>query len=284
LPTENKQWLAPRRALYKALVSLLHHLIHPLSDLPLHYFYLSLLSLIHNMPSFLGAAALAGLLSTVIAAPTAPPTNVKITVSQVPNGKVFVNGALSVNSTFSKFGVAPPSNVLNAAAAAQSGSVKASPEQYDESYLCPVTLGSNTLMLDFDTGSADLWAFSNETPQKQAQGHSLYNTATGTKLQGYTWKIVYGDGSGAKGNVFADKVVVGGVTATRQAVEAATSVSKTFSQDKQNDGLLGLAFSSINTVKPQKQTTFFDTVKPTLAQKLFTADLKHGQPGQYTFG
>lgn len=128
------------------------------------------------------------------------------------------------------------------------------------------------------------WAFSNETPKSQSNGHSLYNTASGTKLQGYSWKITYGDQSGAGGDVYADKVVVGGVTATRQAVEAATSVSAQFAQNVDSDGLLGLAFSSINTVTPKQQTTFFDTVKPTLAKALFTADLKKGTAGSYTFG
>jgi aspergillopepsin I len=113
---------------------------------------------------------------------------------------------------------------------------------------------------------------------------AFYNTASGNELQGYSWSIVYGDGSGASGNVFADKVVVGGVTATRQAVEAATSVSQTFRQNKPRDGILGLAFSKINEVSPKKQTTFFDTVKNTLTTQVFTADLKKGQPGSYTFG
>jgi hypothetical protein len=84
--------------------------------------------------------------------------------------------------------------------------------------------------------------------------------------------------------VYADKVVVGGVTATSQAVEAATSVSSQFSQDKDDDGLLGLAFSSINTVQPQAQKTFFDTVKPSLASPLFAVSLKYHAPGTYDFG
>ena len=99
-----------------------------------------------------------------------------------------------------------------------------------------------------------------------------------------TWDITYGDQSGAAGIVYADTVVVGGVTATKQAVEAATSVSSTFAQNTADDGLLGLAFSSINQVKPDPQTTFFDTVKSTLAKGLFTVDLKKGTAGSYTFG
>jgi hypothetical protein len=76
----------------------------------------------------------------------------------------------------------------------------------------------------------------------------------------------------------------GPVTATSQAVEAATSVSSQFVSDTQNDGLVGLSFSSINTVTPKPATTFFDTVKGSLAQALFAADLKKGQAGSYDFG
>lgn len=122
-------------------------------------------------------------------------------------------------------------------------------------------------------------------PSSEQSGHAIYNPSTsGRKLSGQTWDISYGDGSGASGTVYADKVVVGGVTATSQAVEAATSVSAAFTQDQDNDGLLGLAFSSINTVSPNQQTTFFDTVKSSLAKKLFAVDLKAGKAGTYDFG
>jgi hypothetical protein len=84
--------------------------------------------------------------------------------------------------------------------------------------------------------------------------------------------------------VYADKVAVGAATATRQAVEAATSVSSQFSSDVDTDGLLGLAFSSINTVSPTPQTTFFDTIKSSLSKPLFTATLKYHAAGSYDFG
>jgi aspergillopepsin I len=131
----------------------------------------------------------------------------------------------------------------------------------------------------------DRWVFSTLQSSSDQSGHDIYDPSTsGKKLSGETWSISYGDGSGASGVVYADKVVVGGVTATSQAVEAATSVSAEFQQDTDNDGLLGLAFSTINTVRPDQQTTFFDTVKPTLAKKLFTVDLKAGKAGTYDFG
>ena len=74
------------------------------------------------------------------------------------------------------------------------------------------------------------------------------------------------------------------MTATSQAVEAATSISSEFVSDTDNDGLVGLAFSTLNTVTPNQKTTFFDTVKSSLASKLFAADLKYKAAGSYDFG
>jgi len=112
--------------------------------------------------------------------------------------------------------------------------------------------------------------FSTLTPSSESTGHAKYNPSkTGTLKKGYSWSISYGDNSGAAGTVYADKVVVGGVTATSQAVEAATSVSSQFTQDTDNDGLLGLAFSSINTVKPKAQTTFFGKTASTMLDALW---------------
>ncbi|KAK5685075.1 hypothetical protein LTS10_003150 [Elasticomyces elasticus] len=240
------------------------------------------------MHTFITSAALVASASVAFAAPAQLVGRSTFQVKQVAAGKVYRPGPVAMMQTYNKYakvGAVAPSVVSNAAAALQSGSVAANPEQYDESYLCPVQVGGQTLNLDFDTGSADLWVFSTLTPATQSTGHAKYNPKTSGKAKsGYTWNISYGDNSGASGTVYADKVVVGGVTATSQAVEAATSVSTQFMQDTDNDGLLGLAFSTINTVQPQQQTTFFDTVKGTLAKKLFTVDLKAGTAGTYDFG
>lgn len=45
-------------------------------------------------------------------------------------------------------------NTTSAPTPVQSGSVSASPEQYDEAYLSPVTVGHMNVNLDFDTGSS----------------------------------------------------------------------------------------------------------------------------------
>jgi hypothetical protein len=111
------------------------------------------------MHSFVTGAALVASASLTLAAPAQIVGRSTFSVEQVAAGKVYRNGAVSMLKTYQKYakvGAEAPSEVVSAAAAAQSGSVAANPEQYDESYLCPVTVGGKTLNLDFDTGSADL--------------------------------------------------------------------------------------------------------------------------------
>jgi len=76
---------------------------------------------------------------------------------------------------------------------------------------------------------------------------------------------------------------VGGTSVTGQDVELASNISSQFARD-QSDGLLGLAFSSINTVTPNQAQTFFANAKSGLSAPLFTSDLKKGAPGSYDFG
>lgn len=175
----------------------------------------------------------------------------------------------------------------NSSKAAGVGLVTATPEAGDVEYLSPVTIGGQTLNLDFDTGSSDLWIFSTMLPQNVQAGHTNFDPAKSTtfkQAQGLSFKIRYGDGSGASGVVGTETVDIGGVTVTGQAVEMATQVSGSFVKDTANNGLVGLAYSKLNTVSPVPQQTFFDNVMPSLAEPLFTADLRKGAMGAYEFG
>jgi hypothetical protein len=182
------------------------------------------------MPSFTYLTAALVLAGSVVASPIEKRDT--FSVEQVARGTFRKNGPAQMVKTFRKYGKPVPDHILAAAensatvsADANTGSDPAVPsDEYDSSYLSPVTVGSNTLHLDFDTGSADLWVFSSLQAQSSLQGHDYYKVDSTKRKSGYTWKISYGDGSGASGQVYADKVTVGAVTATSQAVEAATSV------------------------------------------------------------
>jgi hypothetical protein len=167
------------------------------------------------------------------------------------------------------------------------GVVTNTPEQGDVEYLSPITIGGQTMNMDFDSGSSDLWVFNTQLSTASQAGHTNFNPQKSTTfalMQGATFSISYGDGSGAAGNVGTDTVDIGGATVTKQAIELATAVSASFVQDTQSNGLVGLAFSKLNTVKPIAQKTFFDNAIPSLALPVFTADLRKAAPGAYTFG
>ncbi|KAK2038923.1 eukaryotic aspartyl protease [Colletotrichum somersetense] len=177
----------------------------------------------------------------------------------------------------------------NGTATPPKGEVAAIPAEFDSQFLCPVQIGTppQTLNLNFDTGSSDLWVFSSETPVTEVAGQAIYNiqaSSSAQALQGATWSISYGDGSSSKGNVYMDTVTIGGVTVASQAIESATQVSASFTRNANQSGLVGLAFGTINTVQPTKQKTFFENAMSNLAMPLFTANLKKGAAGNYNFG
>jgi aspergillopepsin I len=143
-------------------------------------------------------------------------------------------------------------------------------------------------MMDFDTGSSDLWVFSSLLPQEQQVGHKNFDPSrspTFKPMQGASFSVHYGDKSFASGNVVGtDNVAIGGATATGQAVEVATTVANQFAENQASNGLVGLAFSKLNTIKPKAMPTFLDTIQKSLAQPIMAANLKHGTPGSYAFG
>lgn len=131
-------------------------------------------------------------------------------------------------------------------------------------YLATVSIGTpaQKLTLDFDTGSADLWVWSTELPSSitsssSGKGHAVFDpskSSTFKNTEGSTWQISYGDGSGASGTVGTDTLVLGGISVENQSIELANKLSTQFVQSE-GDGLLGLAFGSINTVQPTPVAT-----------------------------
>ncbi|KAM3512528.1 hypothetical protein MY11210_003791 [Beauveria gryllotalpidicola] len=238
--------------------------------------------------SFLVAALAAGFASGSPMSSTSGSFELKQT--GMPNWSLR-NGPQALANAYVKYGKTVPEHVALAAAAKNknakraSGNATADSIMDDLEYLVDVVVGKEQIMkLDFDTGSSDLWVISTETADAGSQ--TKYNpkkSSSAKKMHGASWKISYGDGSNCAGDVYTDLVTIGGLTVKRQAVESAKEVSRQFARGR-GDGILGLAFSELNTVKPKKQKTWFDNVKSQLDSPLFVADLKHKVPGSYIFG
>ena len=144
--------------------------------------------------------------------------------------------------------------------------------------------------------------FSTELPKATitaaGNSHTIYNPKQSSTYQvtkGASWKISYGDGSSASGTVGTDNVTIGGLTITKQTIELAKTLSTEFASGA-GDGLLGLAFSNINTVTPGPAHTPVENMISqsdiSASEELFTANLgswrdandPDGGESFYTFG
>ncbi|KAJ5980753.1 aspergillopepsin A-like aspartic endopeptidase [Penicillium waksmanii] len=168
----------------------------------------------------------------------------------------------------------------------QTGSVSATSVQGDVEFVSPVQIGGQMIVMDFDTGSSDMWVLNSELPESMVSNRTVYNpskSSTYKKVDG-TFKISYGDSSNAQGGLAKDVVSIGGATVKNQVFGLPTSVSDSFISDENSNGLVGLGFTSINTFDPGPQKTFFDNIVPDLDEPVFTARLKSEGVGEYEFG
>ncbi|KAL1409399.1 hypothetical protein Q8F55_003382 [Vanrija albida] len=116
---------------------------------------------------------------------------------------------------------------------------------WDIAYLAQVEIGTppQTLTLNLDTGSSDLWVFSSDLSAADQANHDVFDyhkSTTWKPISGATFSVGYGDGSAASGGVGRDVVKLGGLTIPNQAVEIAQTQYK-FAKGN-NDGLVGLGY------------------------------------------
>ncbi|KAL2789196.1 aspartic peptidase domain-containing protein [Aspergillus keveii] len=169
----------------------------------------------------------------------------------------------------------------------QSGAVSAKSVEGDAAFVSPITIGGQELVVTFDTGSSDVWVMNTRLPKSSIEGRSAYDpfkSSTFSNLEGSTFNITYGDDSYAFGGVGTDTINVGGVTVTGQAIGLPTQVSPSFLEDTYTNGLVGLGFSALNTIQPQQQRSFFETIADVLDEPVLGASLKSESVGEYEFG
>ena len=185
------------------------------------------------------------------------------------------------------------------------GQVASYPANEGAEYLVPVTIGGQTLQMNLDTGSSDLWIFSTALDSHERGNHTLYDPTHSRSHQQVPeamFAVSYGDDTALTGHVGADTVAIGGVTVAAQAVAMPTSFSSGIIDDP-SDGIVGLGFQKMNSIcskgapapnaandacpdghGPNPRPTWFENARAALAQGVFAANLKMGTKGGYTFG
>ena len=106
-------------------------------------------------------------LALAVAAQAAPTAEKRATnafsIPAVHNTQNVRNGTAAMLKAYKKYGLKPTQqfsdsfiNEITASRKRQDGSATASPASNNAEYIVPVTIGGQTLNLDFDSGSADL--------------------------------------------------------------------------------------------------------------------------------
>ncbi|GAA5937012.1 uncharacterized protein JCM15063_000127 [Sporobolomyces koalae] len=144
---------------------------------------------------------------------------------------------------------------------ASTGSESLVDQQSDSLWTGTVSIGTpgQTFILDFDTGSSDLWVPGVGCTASSCSSKHKYDpskSSTSSSVPSKTLNVQYGDGSTSSGPVYSDNVVIAGLTASKQVFGAASTLSSSFASSPE-DGLGGMAFQSIS----QLQTSpFFQTL------------------------
>lgn len=123
----------------------------------------------------------------------------------------------------------------------------------DQNWAGTISIGTpgQSFVVDFDTGSSDLWVTSTScTSAICSEKHSYDPSQSSTfHKQPGNFSIMFGDGSTVSGDVATDTVTVAGVQVTDQTFSPARTLSAEF-LNVSIDGLMGMAFPSLS--QPEK--------------------------------
>ncbi|GAA5971359.1 hypothetical protein JCM11641_008322 [Rhodosporidiobolus odoratus] len=106
-------------------------------------------------------------------------------------------------------------------------------------------------LIDFDTGSSDLWVPSNSCTSNACSNKRKYDPSSSSYSKPVPNKklsIQYGDGSTTSGNVYMDTVTIAGFAAVNQTFGAATTLSDSWQYDPP-DGLMGMGYQSLSQLR-----------------------------------
>ncbi|KAI0361663.1 protease [Trametes cingulata] len=105
-------------------------------------------------------------------------------------------------------------------------------------------------VLDFDTGSADLWVPSSTCTSPTCKSKHKYqaNASTSSTRRDGIFDLQYGDGSSVTGPIYSDTVTVADVAVQDQAFSPVERVSDVFGTEN-DDGILGLGYPALSSMR-----------------------------------
>ncbi|KAG8261040.1 hypothetical protein J6590_082874 [Homalodisca vitripennis] len=152
----------------------------------------------------------------------------------------------------------------------------------DMYYYGPMTVGTppQKILVNFDTGSSDLWV-----PSKQickinpsyCKQHKTYNDQKSKtyKENGTSFSIIYGSGL-VSGFVSQDNIKLGGLPVKGQLFGEATEIASLIASGK-FDGVLGMAFTSLSSIGTDPP--FVNMIKQKVVKKpVFAFYLNKNEP------
>ncbi|ORY03803.1 peptidase A1 [Basidiobolus meristosporus CBS 931.73] len=157
---------------------------------------------------------------------------------------------------------------------------------YDLSYYGEVTIGTppQKFTVIFDTGSADFWVPSVWCSSAACINHRKFQPIKSTTFHKFDkeFSLQYGTGN-LTGMIGQDTCTIGGITLNEQKFGLATSESSFFANSTA-DGILGMAFASINQMRVNPP--FYNMVEQNLVNASMFGVWLGGYPdsGEVTFG
>ncbi|KOS22250.1 Podosporapepsin [Escovopsis weberi] len=226
---------------------------------------------------------------------------VPTTIPQTPSGRFSLpvaprtggkrNFDRDLAAAYRKWGKKrPPKQGLDGAPIGQ-GRVNVDPLGNDDIYIADIFVGTppQKLRVALDTGSADLWIQSSDTEYSvntkgpHAPQYRPNASETAHLIDGATWSVHYLDGTTAKGIVYRDTVVLGGLKVEKAVVESALTVAPRFEEEVALSGLVGLAKTLGSNIEPE-QPSFLSMLKKRLERPVFTVDYRKNATGRFDFG
>ncbi|KAI9799345.1 MAG: Type I transmembrane sorting receptor [Phylliscum demangeonii] len=147
-------------------------------------------------------------------------------------------------------------------------------------FLCQGKAGADSLMMEYDSGSAIPYMLDSSLPADVLNGRKASSGKQVTRLP-RKFTLQYQGGDEVDGYVGVTPLVIGKVLMPNQPIGVATSLKK----KTYIDGLIGLSTGNVPYIGAATEPNYFlDNLMAALPKPLFAVDFRASGPSSFTFG